>query len=55
MTDTFIACTDEEFQHAKRYLATMRPDEFFANGSWPRKQINGVQRFIPKQGIHFEN
>jgi len=50
-TDTFIACTDEEFQHSKRYLATMKPDDFFANSLWPRKPTNGVQRHIPKQGI----
>jgi hypothetical protein len=51
VTDTFIGCTDEEFQHSKRYLVTMKPDEFFANSIWPRKPMNGLQRYIPKQGI----
>jgi len=53
ITDTFIGCTNEEFEHSKRYLVTMRPDEFFSNSLWPRKPINGLQRFIPKQGILF--
>ncbi|CAF0968280.1 unnamed protein product [Adineta steineri] len=47
-TDKFIACTDEEFQHAKRYLATMQPDEFFANNLWPRRQVTTIQRYVPK-------
>ena len=54
MTDTFIGCTNEEFEHAKRYLATMRPDDVFANNLWPRKTVNGFQRYNPKQGISDE-
>jgi len=51
ITDTFIGCTDEEFDHSKRYLPTMRPEDFFANSLWSRKPINGLQKYIPKQGI----
>ena len=29
----------------------MRPDDFFTNSLWPRKTINGLQRYIPRQGI----
>ncbi len=54
LTDTFIACTDEEFEHSKRYLATMRPDDFFANSLWSKKSVNGFQRYNVKPGISFE-
>ncbi|CAF0804031.1 unnamed protein product [Adineta ricciae] len=53
VTDTFIACTEEEYQHAKRYLATMKPDDFFANSSLARKPVMGTQRYIPKQ-VHID-
>jgi hypothetical protein len=54
VTDTFIACTDEEYGNPKQPLATMRPDDFFGNNLWPRKPINGFQRYNPKPGISFE-
>jgi hypothetical protein len=47
MTDTFIGCTDQEFQHSKRYLPTIRPNDFFSNSSRLRKTANGLQRYIP--------
>jgi len=54
VTDTFIGCTDEEFEHSKRYLVPMKPDDFFSNSIRPRKAVNGLQRYIPKQGIYFK-
>lgn len=26
MTDTFVACTEDEYVHAKHYLGTMKPN-----------------------------
>jgi hypothetical protein len=52
MTDTFIGCTDDEYVHAKHYLATMKPSELFLDRTWPRKPINGtLQRYPSKRGL----
>jgi hypothetical protein len=52
MTDTFIGCTDDEYVHAKHYLATMKPSELFLDRMWPRKAINGThQRYPSKRGL----
>jgi hypothetical protein len=53
VTDTFIGCTDGEFEHSKRYLGTLRPSDIFLNNLWARKSMNISQRYIPKQGIYF--
>jgi hypothetical protein len=52
VSDTFIGCTEEEYEHSKRYLLPMKPDDFFANTIWPKKVANSLQRNVPKQGIY---
>ena len=54
-TDTFIGCTDEEFEHSKHYLGTMRPSDFFINNLGQRKALNGLQRYAAKQGRNFDD
>jgi hypothetical protein len=51
VADTFIACTTEEFEHSKRNLATVQPAVFFSLMKWPRKPSNGLQTYVPKQGV----
>ena len=51
VTDTFIACTDDEFEHSKSYLTTMRPSDFFINTIWPRKSTSQLQKYVPKAGL----
>lgn len=52
LTDTYIGCTDDEYVHAKHYLATMKPNELFLDRVWPRKAITGhQQRYPSKRGF----
>ena len=54
MTDTFIGCTEDEYVHAKHYLATMKPSELFMDRIWPRRTINANQQRHPsKRSISF--
>lgn len=54
LTDTFIACTDDEYVHAKHYFETMKPSELFLDRVWSRKAINGTQHRHPsKRGRNF--
>ncbi|CAF5212864.1 unnamed protein product, partial [Rotaria magnacalcarata] len=38
-TDTFIACTEDEYVHAKHYLGKMTPRELFTERLQPRRAI----------------
>ncbi|CAF4732660.1 unnamed protein product [Rotaria sp. Silwood1] len=51
ITDRFVACTDTEFQHSKRYLPTIRPSDFFVNSLLPKKSMNDFEKYISKQDV----
>ena len=43
-TDTFIACTEDEFEHSKSYLTSMRPTDVFLSQIRPGKFISKTSR-----------
>ena len=49
ITDVFIACTEDEYVHAKHYLGTIRPYELFVDSRWPRRRINRQHQRIPSK------
>jgi len=54
-TDTFVACTEDEYVHAKDYLEIMKPSELFMDRKSSRRTNNGNhQQDLPKRGIDSE-
>ena len=37
VTDTFVACTTEEYSHARHYFERMRPNDLYIDCLWTRK------------------
>lgn len=53
-TDTFIACNENEFEHSKEYLKTVRPVDFLAHSIYFKKSLTNSQKHISKSSaFHF--
>jgi hypothetical protein len=47
VTDTFIACTDDEYVHARHYLENMKPSDLYIDRVWTRRAVQEVHPRYP--------